>query len=61
MRTAVVNRDINKVKYLIFTGQCKIDDPIEYFSQHTILHDAVILNRVDMFDFAINLLIIQKY
>jgi len=54
MRSAVKNKDIQTVKHLLFTGECKIDDPIDFYSQHTILHDAVILNRVDIFDFVIN-------
>ena len=53
MRSAVKNKDLATVKHLIFTGECKIDDPIDVYSQHTILHDAVTLNREDIFEFLV--------
>jgi len=30
-----------------------IDDPIDYYAKHTLLHDAVVMNREDLFLFLI--------
>jgi ankyrin repeat protein len=39
------------LKKLIFKGILEIDEPIDSYSKHTLLHDAVILNREELFDF----------
>lgn len=30
-----------------------IDDPLDIYSKHTLLHDAVVMDRKDLFDFLI--------
>ena len=32
----------------------EIDDPIDSYSKHTLLHDAVIMNREELFDFLLS-------
>jgi hypothetical protein len=36
---------IDDLKKLVFKGLLELDDPIDSFSKHTLLHDAVIMNR----------------
>lgn len=31
-----------------------IDDPIDSYAKHTLLHDAVVMNREDLFDFLLS-------
>lgn len=38
---------------MIFKGQWAIDDPMDLFTKHTLLHDAVVLNNEVIFDFLI--------
>lgn len=35
---------------MIFKGILEIDDPIDSYALHTMLHDAVIMNREDLFE-----------
>ena len=39
---------------MLFTSKILIDDPICMYSAHTLLHDAIILNREELFDFLLN-------
>ena len=39
---------------MIFKNLFYIDDPLDVYSQHTLLHDAVVMNRVEIFDFLIS-------
>ena len=50
-RRAIKNNEVDDVKKLIFSGVVYIDDPIDPNAKHTLLHDSVIMNRVDLFDF----------
>ena len=38
---------------MVYTGHVRLDDPIDVMSCHTMIHDAVILNRPEIFDFLI--------
>ena len=42
-----------EIKAKVFKQQIEIDDPIDYYSKHTLLHDAVIMNRVEVFEFLV--------
>jgi ankyrin repeat protein len=39
------------LKKQIFKSNIEIDDPIDSYSMHTLLHDAVIFNREEIFEF----------
>jgi ankyrin repeat protein len=39
---------------MIFRGMIQIDDPLDMYSKHTLLHDAVIMNRDELFEFLLN-------
>ena len=39
------------IKKLIYKGIVEIDDPIDSYSKHTLLHDAIVMNREELFDF----------
>lgn len=45
--------DLEEIKNMIFTGAAKIDDPIDIYTCHTLLHDAVTLNRPELFKFLV--------
>ena len=51
MRKWVKDGDTDKIKQQIFTGLWYIDDPVDNFSKHTLLHDAVVFERVELFEF----------
>lgn len=51
MRTWAKAGDLPSIKQKIFTGMWMLDDPLDIFSKHTLLHDAVIFGREDMVDF----------
>ena len=52
-RKYVKENDIEAIKGMIFRGLWEIDDPQDPFSKHTLLHDAVVMNRQELFDFLI--------
>ena len=51
IRHAVKEDELEDIKNMIFAGEAKIDDPIDVYTCHTLLHEAVILNRTDLFRF----------
>ena len=51
MRGWVKQGDTQSIKGQIFRGLWQIDDPLDVYSKHTLLHDAVVFNREDLFDF----------
>ena len=51
LRHAVKGADVPLVKAMIFRGEAQLDDPLDVWTCHTLLHDAVILNRQELFDF----------
>jgi hypothetical protein len=53
-RRMVKDNMIEDLKKLVWKGQVELDDPIDSFSKHTLLHDAVIMNRQEIFDFLVN-------
>lgn len=53
-RKFLKNNDTEEIKKMIFRGLVEIDDPIDLYSKHTILHDAVMLNRGQLVDFLLN-------
>ena len=53
LRHAVKEGDLEEIKNIIFSGEAKLDDPIDIYTCHTLLHEAVILNRMDLFNFLV--------
>ena len=51
LRNAVKENMLDDLKAMVFTGEQKIDDPIDVYTCHTMLHEAVILNRQELFQF----------
>ena len=51
IRELIKGNKIEDIKTQYYLGQIILDDPIDVYSSHTLLHDAVILNRVEIFDF----------
>ena len=45
--------EVGEIKRLIFSGLHEVDDHIDHFSKHTMLHDAVAFNREELFYFLI--------
>lgn len=39
---------------MIYKGLLEIDDSVDSWSQHTLLHDAVIMDREELFHFLMN-------
>ena len=52
-RIFIKDNEVSEVKRIIFSGLHEIDDPIDIYSKHTMLHDAVMMNRIDIFYFLI--------
>ena len=44
-RKHVKENEVEDLKKKIFKGLIELDDPIDVYSRHTLLHDAVIMNR----------------
>lgn len=42
---------MEEIKKRIITGMIYIDDPIDKYSKHTLLHDAVMMDRVELVKF----------
>jgi hypothetical protein len=53
-RRMVKENNTEDIKKLIFKGLVEIDDPIDSYAKHTLLHDAVIMNREELFDFLLS-------
>ncbi|CDW77543.1 ankyrin repeat domain-containing protein 7-like [Stylonychia lemnae] len=53
VRNLVKEYDLDELKKLYYSDQFYIDDPIESHGKHTLIHDAVVMNREDLFDFLI--------
>ena len=53
-RRLIKNNDTDDLKKLIFRGLIEIDDPVDSFSKHALIHDAVIMNREEFFEFLVN-------
>ena len=54
IRHAIKEDDMEEIKTRVFTGSQKLDDPVDMYCCHTMLHDAVILNREELFEFLIS-------
>jgi ankyrin repeat protein len=50
-RKLIKNNDTEEIKKLIYKGAISIDDPVDQYSKHTLLHDAVVMNREELFNF----------
>ena len=50
-REHVKNGETQEIKKLIFKDLIQVDEPICWHSKHTLLHDAVVLNRTELFYF----------
>ena len=51
IRTLMKGNEVEDLKSLVFREVIKIDDPIDKFSKHTMLHDSVIMSREQIFYF----------
>lgn len=45
----IKSNDLNTIKQRVMTGAWQIDDPTDIYSKHTLLMDAVIMNREEVF------------
>ena len=45
-RSYVKNDELEEIKKLVFKGSLRLDEPIDIYSKHTVLHDAVVMNRM---------------
>ena len=50
-RRMVKANELDEIKSVVFKEVILIDDPIDIYSKHTLLHDAVVLNREQLFYF----------
>ena len=50
----VKGNELDDLKSLVFREMIAIDDPIDIYSKHTLLHDAVVLNKEELFYFTLN-------
>jgi hypothetical protein len=53
LRKCVKSGDTATIKAQIFKGLWDIDDPLDIYSKHTLLHDSVVMDRDDLFNFLI--------
>lgn len=53
-RRMVKENSTEDIKKIIFKGLIEIDEPIDSYAKHTFLHDAIIMNREELFDFLLN-------
>ena len=51
LRKCLKSGDVATIKAQIFKGLWELDDPLDIYSKHTLLHDSVIMNREDLFYF----------
>lgn len=51
IRSAIKSNQLGDIKAKIFKGVWEIDDPVDLYSKHTLLHDSVVLDRRETFDF----------
>ena len=52
-RRLVKANQVEDLKSIVFRELIAIDDPLDIYSKHTILHDAVIMNREEIFYFVL--------
>ena len=52
-RKLVKANDVAELKRLVFAGLLEIDEPLDIYSKHTMLHDAVVFNQQELFNFLI--------
>ena len=45
LRKCVKSGDTATIKTTIFNGLWELDDPLDIYSKHTLLHDAVVMDR----------------
>ena len=50
-RRLIKANEVDDLKALVFRELISIDDPIDIYSKHTMLHDAVMMNREQIFYF----------
>ncbi len=50
----IKNNDVEEIKKLLYKGMIEIDDPIDSYSKHALIHDAVAMNRDGIFDFLLS-------
>lgn len=50
-RKWIKDNDVDAIKKHIFTNIEAIDDPIDIYSKHSYMHDAVMMNREEVFHF----------
>ena len=52
-RKMIKANELEDLKALVFRELISIDDPIDIYSKHTMLHDAVALNKEELFYFTL--------
>ena len=45
--------EVDDLKSMVFRELLDIDDPIDMYSKHTLLHDTVVLDRPEVFYFVL--------
>ena len=50
-RRLVKNNELDELKSIVLRELISVDDPIDIYSKHTMLHDAVIMERQQIFYF----------
>ena len=53
-RRMIKANEFDDLKSMVFRELIQIDDPIDIYSKHTMLHDAVMLNKEELFFFLLN-------
>ena len=53
-RKLVKGNELDDLKSLVFREMIAVDEPVDIYSKHTLLHDAIIMNREELFYFMLN-------
>ena len=54
LRHAIKENDLDDVKNMVFTGAQRLDDPVDIYTFHTMVHEAVTLDREELFEFLVS-------
>ena len=54
MRHSIKEDDIQDIKHQIFSGYARIDDPLDIYTCHTVIHDAITLNKLELLEFMLS-------
>lgn len=53
MRLFVKNNDTHSIKSKVLQGMWLVDDPLDVYAKHTLMHDAVMMDREELLTFLI--------